>query len=181
MCCIQRKKTDIDEQVKMLCELWDEEQIEIKPHSRLYHLEPISVGSPMVESLTSYIMRLATEHSVSTSRLIVSEIIPLLFSSHFYRKQQAANKHMNPFWQASACLNATSVLARSVVQAVEQLTLHSDLRFLTMLTFEDILSPKSLNRRMRAWCPECYEEWEETNQIVYEPLLWSLETVCWCS
>src|SRR6266496_235163 len=34
---------------------------------------------------------------------------------------------------------------------------------------------------MRAWCPECYEEWEETNQIVYEPLLWSLETVCWCS
>jgi hypothetical protein len=52
------------EQQGDLCELWGEEQIEIKPHSRLYHLEPIGVESPLVESLTSYIIRLSENHSV---------------------------------------------------------------------------------------------------------------------
>jgi hypothetical protein len=38
---------NLDENEETLCELWDEEQIEIKPHSRLYHLEPIGVGAPL--------------------------------------------------------------------------------------------------------------------------------------
>jgi TniQ len=34
--------------------------------------------------------------------------------------------------------------------------------------------------RTRAWCPNCYEEWRNSKQVVYEPLIWSLEVVHTC-
>ena len=40
------------------------------PRSRLYSLEPIGVGTAMVESLTGYVARLAEAHSVSAGDLV---------------------------------------------------------------------------------------------------------------
>ena len=71
------KRTAVLEQAGALCHLWEETAVVLPSHSRLYHLEPIGVGSPFVESLTSYIARLAEAHSVSIRALIADEISPL--------------------------------------------------------------------------------------------------------
>lgn len=77
-------------------------------------------------------------------------------------------------------LNSTTTITSSVVQALEQLTGRRDLRFLTMLPFAEVLSYRGLIRRKRAWCPMCYEEWRETGQVIYDPLLWALESIEIC-
>src|SRR5436305_2454272 len=46
----------------------------IPSRSRLYHLEPIGIGTPYVESLTSYINRLARAHCVLSGKLIAQEV-----------------------------------------------------------------------------------------------------------
>lgn len=49
--------------------------------SRLYPLKPIGVGTPLVESLTSYLTRLAYAHCVPVTKLAEVEIAPLLNKS----------------------------------------------------------------------------------------------------
>jgi hypothetical protein len=162
------------------CELWEGERVEVPPHSRLYHLEPVGVGSPMVESLTSYLTRLAEAHSLHLRTLVTDEILPRLNQSHLYRDNRPVYDHLTRFWKQSTTLNGTSATSSDWVQALEQLTLRRDLRFLTMLTFADVLSQRGLLRRAQAWCPACYEEWRETDRVIYQPLLWALEVIQVC-
>jgi hypothetical protein len=159
----------------MLCEPWPEEQVELKPHSRLYHLEPIGVGSPMVESLTSYLIRLADAHSVSPRVLLTKEILPVWRLPSLYQDNHFTYKHLTAFWRESSFLNSTSVTASGLLFALEQLTLRRDLYSLTMLPFKETFSHRNLICRSRAWCPMCYQQWHEANQIIYEPLLWTLQ------
>ncbi|MEM9271562.1 MAG: hypothetical protein AAGA80_01180, partial [Cyanobacteria bacterium P01_F01_bin.143] len=42
--------------------------------SRLYHLEPVGIGTPHVESLTSYISRLAEAHCLYPHSLVTKII-----------------------------------------------------------------------------------------------------------
>jgi hypothetical protein len=42
----------------------------ISPRTGLYPLRPVGLGTPMVESLTSYITRLGQAHDVSTGTLM---------------------------------------------------------------------------------------------------------------
>ena len=149
-------------------------------HSRLYHLGPVGVGSPMAESLTSYLTRLAEAHSVHLRTLVTDEILPLLNQSHLYRDNRPVYDHLTRFWKQSTTLNGTSATSSAWVQALEQLTLRSDLRFLTMLTFADVLSSRGLLRCTQAWCPACYEKWREADQVIYQPLLWALEVIQVC-
>ncbi len=162
------------------CDLWEEGRVEAPPHSRLYHVEPVGVGSPMVESLTSYLTRLAEAHSLHLRTLVTDEILPRLNQSHLYRDNRPVYDHLTRFWKQSTMLNGTSATSSAWVQALEQLTLRRDLRFLTMLTFADVLSPRGLLRRAQAWCPACYEEWRETDLVIYQPLLWALEVIQEC-
>jgi hypothetical protein len=61
------------EQPEALLGIFDEETIQMPIHSRLYHLEPIGIGTPFVESLTSYVVRLAEAHSVSPRIVVTPE------------------------------------------------------------------------------------------------------------
>lgn len=49
----------------MAYDLWNLAPRALPPRSRLYSLQPMAIGTPRVESLTSYIMRLAEAHTVS--------------------------------------------------------------------------------------------------------------------
>lgn len=60
------------------CEL---DQPVFRPRTRLYSLEPIGMGSPFVESLTSYITRLAEAHTVSPGILLAKELWPRVWRS----------------------------------------------------------------------------------------------------
>src|SRR5258708_16185194 len=54
--------------------------MEMPPRSRLYHLPPCDVGTVWVESLTSYINRLAWMYRVSSRLLVAQAIVPQLSS-----------------------------------------------------------------------------------------------------
>jgi hypothetical protein len=59
-------------------ELWNIAMPRLPARSRLYSLAPIGIGSPLVESVTSYLMRLAEAHAVSPGNLVRTEIFPRL-------------------------------------------------------------------------------------------------------
>jgi TniQ len=173
-------RTAVLEQAEALCHLWEETAVVLPSHSRLYFLEPIGVGSPFVESLTSYITRLAEAHSISIRALIADEISPLWKQIATSHKGHLDRHYLKTFLRVSMVLNGSTAKTSDMVQALEQLTLRQDLRFLTMLTWRNVLSTRKLLKRARAWCPLCYEEWREKGQIVYEPLIWTLEDVSIC-
>lgn len=146
----------------------------LPPRSSLYHLAPVGVGTPDVESITGYIARLAKAHCVTVFILFKYMVLPIQrFSSVFGQYGGILTRYASP-------LNGIGLGAERAVSAFEMLTMRSDLRRLTLLPWGASLSPVSLFKKERVWCPFCYEEWRTTDQIIYEPLMWTIKSVEVC-
>lgn len=150
------------------------------PRSRFYHLEPIGVGTPLVESFTGYMIRLAEAYHVTPKELIVHGILPAhkgtKYSKGYYRD------HYGGFWShQTPKLNGSSWLAQEWVETLQILTSCNNLHSLTLLPWnEDMSDGIDDLRSFKSWCPCCYEEWRQHHQVIYEPLLWALEGVRFC-
>jgi hypothetical protein len=166
----------------LVYEMWELARPLLPPRSRLYHLEPIGIGTPYVESLTSYVARLAKAHGTHPKKLVMQEIWPLLKAPSEFQGYTVNEYYtLNTSWiKNSVVLNGVTSLTGKWVQVIEQLTRRRDLCFLTMLTWANVLTSLELLRNYRAWCPACYEEWRQTERTVYEPLMWSLKVVTVC-
>src|SRR5919202_49884 len=158
-------------------ESWDLEKPTIPPRSRLYQLKPMGVGTPNVESLTSYFTRLAQAHCVSVTRLYLEEICPLTKRGDVFPGQKQG---LDIIAKSSDILNGTKSNAATWVKVLGILTNRADLHCLTMLTWAKVLSQRGLLRHVRAWCPLCFEEWQLAWQVLYEPLIWALDLVKAC-
>ncbi len=159
---------------------WDLQRSAIPSRSRLYSLEPIGIGTPETESLTSYVSRLAEAHSVRVRELVVHELLPFLGRTHLADARNA--NLLTAFWRnETRALNGTRTLARNLVQALETLTGRRDLRFLTLLTWSAVLPRLQRQKRTRAWCPGCFEEWRQSGHMAYDPLVWTLAPVTFCA
>ena len=131
-----------------------------------------------MESLTSYIARLAEYHCVSTEKLILAEIVPLLSKKGYIFSPRSVK------WLFGECLKIlewqrTTTAERrevAIIQALEDLTLRSDLSCfkVDLLVQFDIFSLK------QAWCPICYEEWRATERVIYNPWYWLMKEVKVC-
>ncbi|MBD2447389.1 TniQ family protein [Nostoc sp. FACHB-152] len=141
--------------------------------SYLYSLEPIGIGTPLVESLTGYVARLAEVHCVVPGILMERELAPVVNKAY-----GGANLHK--IYTFTRAFNGTGVMADDLIQALQSLTLRDDLKLLTMINWSEIFPFINLLRSVKAWCPICYQEWYETEKQVYEPLLWSLDVVKVC-
>jgi len=151
------------------------------PRSRLYSLEPIGVGTTMVESLTGYVARLAEAHSVSVGNLVgrvLSEFAdpkdPIITTA-----AKAFRVGGHGFRACGYVINGVSDRAEKWVHALEAATARHDLRFLTLLPLRYAL-PDHLFRRHRAWCAFCLDQWRRNGQMVYEPLLWAIGASSHC-
>lgn len=71
-------------------------------------------------------------------------------------------------------------MAANWMQSLEELTLRTDLRPLSMLRWSEVLSPMGLFHDTARWCPDCYREHQTTGSQIYEPLLWALSPVHGC-
>jgi endogenous inhibitor of DNA gyrase (YacG/DUF329 family) len=158
---------------------WDLQRPAIPSRSRLYALEPIGIGTPGTESLTSYVSRLAEVHSVRVRELMMHELLPFLGRPHL---ADAGNANLlTAFWRnETRALNGTRTLARNLVQALETLTGRRDLRFLTLVSWTEVLPIQQLQKHIRAWCPSCFTEWRESGRVVYDPLVWTFAPVTFC-
>lgn len=152
-------------------ETWDVVEPPPVVHSRLYSLEPMGIGTAQVESLTSYVARLAVAHRVSVSKLVLAEIGPLFRRS---RKRSA-------FFDAnSRGLLRVNELSKEFVSILQRLTGRLDLPYLTILPWAQVMAIQETVRPHRAWCSGCLEEQRTTGEMVYEFLWWSLEPIKIC-
>lgn len=155
--------------------------ISMPGRSWLIPLEPIGGGTALVESLTSYVTRLAMAHSVS-----VLDLLDFVVSR---TPVGSVHKKHTPPGRAS--------LAQLVLQKPETLNGIDDRAYfirlgllgltgcttLDRLTAEPLfglsLPPPILGDRA-AWCPYCFQEWQDKGEALYEPLLWKLQLVTAC-
>lgn len=156
---------------------WDLSPPPMPPRSTLYALQPIGVRTPLVESLTSYITRLAEAHCVYSGMLMRKMVVPLVPNYSPLEKQHGL------FTEAgyrSTLMNGGGLPALYATQALETLTLRSDLRFLTLLPLAKALPMRNCMRLTKAWCALCYEEWRANGRPLYDPLIWSFEEISIC-
>ncbi len=163
--------------ISMLCEYdtWDTSSPTLSRATHLYNLPPIGIGTPMVESLTGYLVRLAEAHCVSAGVLYWKEIQPLAGKGNIFTFRLTTDEGYS-----THTINGAGSPAVDFVHALEMLTGRRDLRSLTMLAWGGVLPRSSLLRRPRAWCECCLYAWYEAEQPIYEPLLWALRAVTVC-
>ena len=153
----------------MVYNFWSIAPTNLPARSRLYSLAPKGIGTAQVESLTSYVTRLADAHAVSPGTLTRQEIFPSLPTSpkHF----RCATLHS---------LNGLGPYFMQWVMALQELTSRNDLESLTLLPWRSVFAADGILRRHRTWCPRCYEERRSQDGGVYDSLLWALASVTAC-
>lgn len=139
--------------------------------SELYSLPPIGVGTALGESLTSYLVRLANVHCLTPYHLISSVL----------RKTQRPECLREIFWSLYIpTINGLSHSAAWWSHRLDFLTGQDELKFLTMLPWSAVFTPRDLLRHSKAWCQICYSLWREHNTPIYDPLLWAIKLVQIC-
>jgi transcriptional regulator with XRE-family HTH domain len=162
-------------------EEWDLTPVSMPPRSTLYTLEPMGLGTCRVESLTSYLTRLAATHCVFPGVLISKMMAPLV--PGYLPLQKRPHGLFTEATGRSAMFDGVGLPARYAVEALEALTRRVGLSYLTCLPLSAVLPTraKGLLRWRKAWCPVCYQEQRETAQLIYDPLLWAFQDVCVCT
>ena len=155
----------------------DEDRVSKQNTSKLYSLKPIGIGSSMVESLSGYITRLAVEHRTTTGKVISDVITPFLDK---YYLNEISKRGGNGFYDSAHMINGVSIAAKQFSTMLDELTGNSNLHFLTLLRFSEVIPQRGLFRTKRAWCPACYEDMLHSKVSVYEPLLWQIKVVSVC-
>jgi len=140
----------------------------------------MGVGSANVESLTSYLARLAAAHDISPAVLLTREILPKVREEFRRHDYQAVHDVESTFVYEAHTLNGVGQRSQDWINVVEQLTGVRGLQYLTMGTWRQVFSGAGLLRLRRAWCPLCLDDSRSSNQPVYEPLIWALKEVSAC-
>jgi hypothetical protein len=156
----------------------------IPPRSILYSIPPIGIDTGDVEGLTSYICRLAEAHCVSPTNLLRYQIEPATGKGRG-KAAKSVNLQSHP--------SGDNRVAVRYVEALEYLTMQPNLSELTLsswlmgkrssgniLTSLFVDRPISMLKTCREWCPDCLDEWQNSDREIYEPLLWSLSLVAIC-
>ena len=123
-------------------EPWNRVPPTLPQPTRLYSLPPIEIGTPMVESLTGYLVRLAETHCVSAGVLYSKEVGPLAGKGNIFTFRPTTDEGYS-----THTINGLGAPALDFVHALEMLTARRDLRYLTMLTWAHVLPRSALLRR----------------------------------
>src|SRR5215813_5745077 len=104
--------------------LWEVSIPDIPPRSYLYGLAPLGFNSLFVESLTSYICRLACEHHVEVGNLIKHIVAPVISKRYIADGQ---SRSVSSFLRYATPINGNGVMASDWSRALASLTLRDDL------------------------------------------------------
>ena len=158
-------------------ELWSPKPYQALKRSRLNYLEPMAVNTSQVESLTSYLTRLAESHSVLVSTLMTREIAPILTNDN---TEYGSKRGLNALFNCGVAINGTGEIVELFLDSLVRLTLNKKLSALTLLTLRGHFSDRELLSKSKTWCPHCYEDWRKSQKTIYEPLLWTFRSVEVC-
>jgi TniQ len=138
--------------METMLESWDLTIPDVSPHARFYPLDPIGIGTPWVESLSSYLLRLAQAHCVPVKAL-TDELRRSAATAPPSPEMKICGR---PYRLLSYSVNGVEESAVKWVYALGAATLRDDLKNLTLLAFKDFLCSLSLFRRVRTWGPVCF-------------------------
>lgn len=136
--------------------------------SSLYNIEPIGLGTPFVESLTSLLKRLAQMHHLSVRDLVA-------FCAEASPDRPIASEPHRLLW-----IDGVAASAGMWSSLLQDMTRNDRLQYTTMFHWQELLNPHGLLRPRQAWCPLCYDDWLKAGEPLYEPLLWRLQCVRVC-
>jgi hypothetical protein len=142
----------------------DEARISVPDRSRLIGLIPKGLGTPQVESLFSYLLRLAEAHAVRFVDLVQHVIGPMVY--------RTCGENV----RFKTCHRLQQGVSAGEIPVIEGLTLQSRLRELTLAPAKNLKCAHVDYARSRAWCPVCILADEEP----YERLVWQVKGVTHC-
>jgi hypothetical protein len=148
----------------------------IEKRSRLFNIEPKGINTAYIESLSSYINRLATKHYILPGMMVKKILTPLLGKKYL---NNITRKRGDGFYKSSNGINGVGEMAKDFVKVLEDLTTRKDLEKTTMRCFSEVFPTRGLSKNKKAWCSGCFNEMKELREV-YEPLLWSFESVKVC-
>lgn len=156
------------------------EKVPYSERSVLYGLEPIGKGTPFVESVGSYICRLAYHHNVDVATFLSQIVIPSLPKhSSIENSHSIPKSHLIYSISKSHLILGNGKTAIDIVSALEMLTQRNDLIELTFLNWKSIVRVAIINKKKK-WCSECFHEMNERMQELYEPLIWQIRDINHC-
>lgn len=146
-------------------------------YSVLYSLQPKEMNTVYIESLTSYITRLANEHNILTGTLINKILAPNMVKEYLIK---SAKDGGNRFYDGAKSINGYCKNALDFSQVLESLTLRHDLIDLTLMKWKGIISFRGLLKKSLSWCPCCIYEWTVKGNQIYYPLSWYVSYIRVC-
>lgn len=146
---------------------------ELPPRTVLAALTPMGLGTPYIESLSSYFQRLASWHSVSPKALARTQILNRLGFNKRVGEEQA-----DRFWRTSF-FNGMGEVPEAWCRILEDLTGVAGLRRLTLLPLQGRVSIRGCASAEKRWCPHCLFEAENAGEA-YGQLLWEIGWVKAC-
>src|SRR5580658_1513 len=116
-------------------ELWDQETLRasLPPRSKFYSLEPVALGTGMVESLTSYITRVARAHFLPPWVLVTRDL-----AIGTRTAKARADGHCDLFAHLAVSINGNCCTAKKCATNMERLALRKGLEELTLTALSDI-------------------------------------------
>jgi hypothetical protein len=132
-------------------ERWDFMEPVRRP-SVLDPLMPRGLGTPLVESLASYVTRLAEAHVVSVWRLILHVLRP----PHASRTPRSSIRYAYP-------VNGLGKVSEPFLRAFEIATQRADLQLLTLSVLDGCISQPGTFRTTEAWCPSVWNNGARRN------------------
>lgn len=142
-----------------------------------FNIPLLGANSCEVESLKSYLFRLADAHSVSSHQL-------LKHINGWWVNQDKSHRPV-PIYVAnymSQSINGWSSDVAYIIDVVEKATGICGLRASTLVALHDVMAfaGRRYFKMARSWCSACYIEDKKTYGMAYDRLLWSLDNVCYC-
>lgn len=145
----------------------------LPPRTALASLTPMGLGTPYVESLSSYFQRLAAWHNVSPKALARGYVLkPLGFN------KRIGDEQADRFWRSSF-FNGMGEVPEAWCRVLEELTGVGGLRRLTLLPLHGRISLRGCSSAEQRWCPHCFFEAEAAGEA-YGQLLWEIGCVKVC-
>ncbi|MGN8845918.1 TniQ family protein [Niallia sp. HCP3S3_B10] len=138
------------------------------------NIEPIGIGTPYIESLTSYICRIAKSHNVRVTTLLnelIGSYIGLPYLADAFAKNLAPNRYN--------LINGISTINIEFIKVLEKLTGRNDIEHMTFKNWKGILSNNIVSKNRR-WCPLCLNYLKKESREIYEPLIWLVPSINKC-
>lgn len=155
---------------------------EMPPRSYLPSIQPIGLGTPQVESLSSFCSRLFDLVPTTQARLWLDLIDRTVLPENLkVREGEDRYRFSSSMRRASIAASGMGLIAERSALILGQATGLGGLRNTSLLPLKSAVDDIDTIRKVGAWCPVCLWEWKQMGSPLYRPLAWLLEGIEACA